>query len=69
MTKLDDTYELKIYDNGIGLPEEINYKTNPALGLKLVKILARHQLRASIGIKTDRGTELLIRFSTSTFPT
>jgi PAS domain S-box-containing protein len=69
MTKLDDTYELKIYDNGIGLPEEINYKTNPALGLKLVKILARHQLRASIGIKRDRGTELLIRFSTSTFPT
>jgi PAS domain S-box-containing protein len=66
MTKTDDHYQLKVFDNGIGLPEKINYKTARSLGLKLVNILAQHQLRATIRIKRDKGTEFLIRFGTST---
>jgi two-component sensor histidine kinase len=68
MTKTDDHYQLKVFDNGIGLPEKINYKTARSLGLKLVNILAQHQLRATIRIKRDKGTEFLIRFGTSTVP-
>jgi two-component sensor histidine kinase len=57
----DGTYILKVADNGCGLPAEIDLTATKSLGLKLVNFLARHQLRAKIGARTDKGTEFIFR--------
>jgi PAS domain S-box-containing protein len=50
---------LRVADNGCGLPEGFDpYKTK-SLGLKLVTFLARHQLRAEIEVRSDKGTEFI----------
>jgi two-component sensor histidine kinase len=62
MTNTGGMYELSIRDNGIGLPPDFDPKTAKSLGLKLVNFLARHQLRATIGIEIQDGTEFVFRF-------
>ena len=57
-----DSYILAISDNGIGLPPSFDLKTAQSLGLKLVTFLAKHQLRATIDVRTIAGTEFFIRF-------
>jgi len=56
------TYLLKVSDNGVGLPKDLNIRTTKSLGLKLVNFIARHQLRADLEIKTKNGTEFVFRF-------
>ena len=53
----DGTDVLTVADNGRGLPEGFDPLATKSLGLKLVTFLARHQLRAEIGIRAKRGTE------------
>jgi PAS domain S-box-containing protein len=48
---------LTVADNGRGLPDGFDPLTTKSLGLKLVTFLARHQLRAEIGVYSTRGTE------------
>ena len=62
MQKTDGDYILLVSDNGIGLPEGLDLKTTQSLGLKLVNFLASHQLRATIDVVKDQGTEFRIRF-------
>ncbi len=62
LTKEDDTYILRFADNGVGLPPTFDLETTKTLGLKLVNFLARHQLRATIEVNTDKGTEFIFRF-------
>jgi two-component sensor histidine kinase len=64
--KDNEAYELRISDNGVGLPEGLDVATTTSLGLKLVRFLARHQLRATVTTGTDQGTEFTIRFTGST---
>jgi two-component sensor histidine kinase len=61
-THNEGSYILKVRDNGIGLPEDLNVATTKTLGLKLVNFLAKHQLRASIEIHSDNGAEFRFRF-------
>jgi len=58
----DDTYLLKISDNGIGLPASLDLKSAQSLGLKLVTFLAKHQLRATIDVSSIAGAEFFISF-------
>src|SRR5208337_3596073 len=62
-TKTDGTYALTIKDNGIGLPEGLDYKEAGTLGLQLVNILTG-QLDGTIRIKSDKGTETVVKFKT-----
>jgi two-component sensor histidine kinase len=55
-------YLLAIGDNGVGLPAAFDPLTASSLGLKLVNFLAKHQLRAKVGVSRDKGTEFSIRF-------
>lgn len=55
------TIELVIADDGVGLPDELDYQNSESLGLQLVYTLAE-QLNASISVTVDKGTKYLITF-------
>lgn len=56
-----DEFELIIEDDGIGLPEDMNYKNTDSLGLRLVNSLVE-QLDGSIELDKSHGTKFIIRF-------
>ncbi len=54
--------KLKVFDNGIGMPKEVDIESNDTLGLKLVKTLS-HQLHGEINIHSNgSGTSFEISF-------
>lgn len=57
----DDIVQLRISDNGIGMPNDINYKKTNTLGLQLVNSLVK-QLEGSIELNHDQGTNFFINF-------
>lgn len=57
----DDKYELMISDNGIGFPEDIDYKHTDSLGLQLVNNLV-DQLEGEIKLDRSQGTAFKIIF-------
>lgn len=61
LKSIEDGYELIISDNGIGLPEELDFDNNKSLGLILVKSLTE-QIDGEITIHRNHGTEFKIRF-------
>ncbi len=58
----DGEIELIVKDNGVGIPEGIDFRGVDSLGLHLVKILAEDQLGGHILVNGDEGTEFRIRF-------
>jgi PAS domain S-box-containing protein len=52
---------LKVKDNGIGLPPEIDFRKTESLGLQLVTTLV-DQIDGTIELNVNEGTEFLIRF-------
>lgn len=61
LTNKDGKYELIISDNGVGMPDEINFNTVTTLGLRLVKSLS-NQLDGKIKIDKANGTQYNIIF-------
>ena len=57
----EDNYKLCISDNGIGLPENINFNNIRTLGLLLVNTLTE-QIDGEINIKRGHGTKYEIMF-------
>ncbi len=57
----DDHAIVEIRDNGTGIPESVDFETNTGFGLQLVKMLTA-QIRGSIKIERERGTNFIIRF-------
>ncbi len=57
----DDNYELIVKDNGIGLPDDIDYKNTDSLGLQLVNSLI-DQIDGEIELDRSHGTEFKITF-------
>ncbi|RXA21868.1 PAS domain S-box protein [Methanosarcina sp. MSH10X1] len=55
-------YTLIISDNGIGIPEKIDFENPDTLGLQLVTILVE-QLDSEIELKRNKGTRFKIRFN------
>src|SRR5690554_697521 len=53
--------EMEISDNGIGLPEDLDYRNSDSLGLQLVYTLIE-QLDARMEVETSKGTKYLITF-------
>ena len=61
LKSIEDTYELMIKDNGIGLPKELDLNNLESLGLLLVKILTE-QIEGKLIINTINGTEFKVIF-------
>ncbi len=53
--------ELVVSDNGIGMPEDLDFRNTKSLGLHLVTILAEDQLEGEIKLSRDKGTEFRIK--------
>lgn len=59
--KINDHFLLDVKDNGIGLPEGLDYKNTDSLGLQLVNMLV-DQISGKIELKNKNGTEFKITF-------
>jgi len=58
----ENMLELVVSDNGIGLPENLDFRKTRTLGLHLVTILAENQLHGKIDMNRIKGTEFRISF-------
>ncbi len=58
----DGELVLIVRDNGIGVPEGVDFRNTESLGLRLVSTLVA-QLEGSIELATTHGTEFRIKFS------
>jgi two-component sensor histidine kinase len=54
-------YQLSIWDDGVGLPANVNHRMTTSLGLQLVNSLTR-QLGGTVEVQTDPGTKFTICF-------
>lgn len=61
LTSHNGTLVLKVKDNGVGLPPEIDFRNTESLGLQLVTTLA-DQIDGTIELDVNEGTEFIIRF-------
>jgi two-component sensor histidine kinase len=52
---------LELSDDGVGLPEGLDWATSRSLGLRLIRELAR-QLSATLDIESARGTKVRLTF-------
>jgi PAS domain S-box-containing protein len=57
----EEHYEFIVKDNGIGLPEDINFRNSNSLGLQMIKVLTS-QINGQIELYNDKGTEFKIKF-------
>lgn len=56
---------LKIKDNGVGLPPNLDIQSTQTLGIRLMKNLVEDQLKGKFYLTQDKGTAILIQFSTT----
>jgi two-component sensor histidine kinase len=57
---------LIVRDNGVGLPDEINFKESGTMGFQLVNTLV-NQLKGSVILSRDKGTTFQIIWSESEY--
>ncbi len=55
--------ELIVADDGVGIPEDIDFKNVETLGLHLVVMLAEDQLNGEISLDRSKGTRFCITFT------
>lgn len=63
----DDIYLLKIADDGVGFPEDVDFLNSPSLGLQLVKTLV-NQLNGTIELDRNKGTCFKISIKKQRYP-
>ena len=62
LERLGKQFELTITDNGIGLPEELDWRNTTTLGLKLVRALVQDQLGGRVQMESKNGTKFIVKF-------
>jgi PAS domain S-box-containing protein len=53
---------LRVRDNGVGFPAEVDFQNSPSLGLQLVNTLVK-QIDGAIELQRNSGTEFIITFT------
>jgi len=66
LKKLNKELELIVMDDGIGMPEGLDWKNSKSLGLKPLRTLVENQLGGSIDIESNNGTKFTIKFNIET---
>jgi PAS domain S-box-containing protein len=54
--------EIRVSDNGVGMPDNFDIKRSDTLGLQIVKALAEQQLNGKVNLISKNGTHYRIRF-------
>jgi len=57
--KIKNRHQIKVKDNGVGLPENLDLKKSTSLGMNLITGLC-HQIRATFNYKNNNGSEFTI---------
>ena len=57
----DGRVELSVTDDGVGFPQEIDYRNPTSLGLRIVNILVQ-QIRGTLTLERKSGTSFSITF-------
>ena len=58
----DGQLEMRVSDDGVGVPMNFDFKDSDTLGIQIVKALAEHQLGGTVKLDSTKGTKFLIRF-------
>jgi len=58
----ENDIKLKVSDNGVGLPEDLDFRKSQSLGMQLVTTLVEYQLQGKIELNRNGGTEFKITF-------
>ena len=61
--QFENELKLVVMDDGVGIPEEVDWKNSNTLGLKLVRTLVENQLDGSINMESKKGTKFTIKFN------
>ena len=62
----DQWIEMRISDNGRGLPSGFEWKNSTSLGLQLINLLAQ-QLKGELWIASKNGLEITLKFKSARF--
>lgn len=54
--------ELRVADNGIGMPKDFDISNTNTLGLQIITNLVRNQLKGKVDVGPENGVEYLIKF-------
>jgi len=63
MKRIENELELKVMDDGIGIPMDFDWRNSKSLGLKLVRTLVENQLDGSVDMESKNGTKFIIKFN------
>ena len=63
----DGQLEMRVSDDGVGVPMNFDFKDSGTLGVQIVKALAEHQLGGTVELDSTKGTKFLIRFKEPTY--
>ncbi len=58
----DDEIDIRINDDGVGLPTDFDIRKSGSYGLQSVISLTEHQLQGNLDLITGKGAEFRIRF-------
>lgn len=59
---LGDRVEMRVHDDGRGLPENFDLNTVDSLGLRIVRMLVTDDLKGTIEMVTDNGVSAIVNF-------
>jgi two-component sensor histidine kinase len=57
----DNSVSLAIQDNGIGIPETVDFENSTGFGLRLVSMLTK-QIAGTLRIEHENGTRIILEF-------
>lgn len=60
---LPQAYEIEIYDNGIGIPDNFDIDSSGSLGLQIVRTLVENDVGGKFRLYCNKGTHALISIS------
>ncbi|MGB9442136.1 MAG: histidine kinase dimerization/phosphoacceptor domain -containing protein [Desulfobacterales bacterium] len=58
----DGQLEMRMSDDGVGIPANFDFRDSDTLGVKIANALAEHQLGGTVRLDSTNGTQFLIRF-------